>query len=126
MYQFNITQNSTLPYLEMEVINDGLHDFNKIYYALEASDVTFTMIDYNTGIKKIANAKCNIVSFQNGGCVEKVKIQYQWNKRDTKDVGMYKGIFRIIFSDDIVMNGATFPKGELNVPIAEELIINIL
>ena len=61
MQQFNIVQNATLPYLEMEVINDGRHNFNKIYVALQAADVTFNMIDNNNGIKKIVNKKCNIV-----------------------------------------------------------------
>ena len=60
MQQFNIIQNATLPYLEMEVINDGRHNFNKIYVALQAADVTFNMRDNNNGIKKIVNDKANI------------------------------------------------------------------
>ena len=60
MQQFNIVQNATLPYLEMEVINDGRHNFDKIYIALQAADVTFNMIDNNNGIKKIVNDKANI------------------------------------------------------------------
>ena len=126
MQQFNIKQNSTLPYLEMEVIKDGRNDFNKIYIALQNADVFFNMIDNENGIKKIVNAKCNIVPIKDNGCVEKVKIQYQWNKRDTKTIGQYKGIFRIVFSDNIVMEDEIFPSGELIVPIAEELIINII
>ena len=126
MQQFNIKQNSTLPYLEMEVIKDGRNDFNKIYIALQNADVFFNMIDNENGIKKIVNAKCNIVPIKDNGCVEKVKIQYQWNKRDTNTIGQYKGIFRIVFSDNIVMEDEIFPSGELIVPIAEELIINII
>ena len=70
MQQFNIVQNATLPYLEMEVINDGRHNFDKIYIALQAADVTFNMIDNNNGIKKIVNKKCNIVPIENNGCVK--------------------------------------------------------
>lgn len=126
MQQFNIIQNATLPYLEMEVINDGRHNFNKIYVALQAADVTFNMIDNNNGIKKIVNKKCNIVPIENNGCVEKVKVQYQWNKNDTKEKGQFKGYFKVTFKDNIVMEDITFPKGDLIVPIAEELIINVI
>lgn len=126
MQQFNIVQNATLPYLEMEVINDGRHNFNKIYVALQAADVTFNMIDNNNGIKKIVNKKCNIVPIEDNGCIEKVKVQYQWNKNDTKEKGQFKGYFKVTFKDNIVMKDITFPKGDLIVPIAEELIINVV
>ena len=126
MQQFNIVQNATLPYLEMEVINDGRHNFNKIYVALQAADVTFNMIDNNKGIKKIVNKKCNIVPIEGNGCIEKVKVQYQWCKNDTREKGQFKGYFKVSFKDDIVMEDITFPKGDLIVPIAEELIINVI
>ena len=126
MQQFNIVQNATLPYLEMEVINDGRHNFDKIYIALQAADVTFNMIDNNNGIKRIVNRKCNIVPIEDNGCIEKVKVQYQWNKNDTKEKGQFKGYFKVSFKDDIVMEDMMFPKGDLIVPIAEELIINVI
>lgn len=126
MQQFNIVQNATLPYLEMEVINDGRHNFDKIYIALQAADVTFNMIDNNNGIKKIVNKKCNIVPIEDNGCVEKVKVQYQWCKNDTREKGQFKGYFKVSFKDDIVMEDMMFPKGDLIVPIAEELIINVV
>ena len=126
MQQFNIVQNATLPYLEMEVINDGRHNFDKIYIALQAADVTFNMTDNNNGIKKIVNKKCNIVPIEDNGCIEKVKVQYQWCKNDTKEKGQFKGYFKVTFKDNIVMEDITFPKGDLIVPIAEELIINVI
>ena len=126
MQQFNIVQNATLPYLEMEVINDGRHNFDKIYIALQAADVTFNMTENNNGIKKIVNKKCNIVPIENNGCVEKVKVQYQWCKNDTREKGQFKGYFKVSFKDDIVMEDMMFPKGDLIVPIAEELIINVV
>lgn len=126
MQQFNIVQNATLPYLEMEVINDGRHNFNKIYVALQAADVTFNMTDNNNGIKKIVNKKCNIVPIEDNGCIEKVKVQYQWCKNDTREKGQFKGYFKVSFKDDIVMEDMMFPKGDLIVPIAEELIINVI
>ncbi len=126
MQQFNIRQNSTLPLLEMEVINDGRHNFDKIYVALQSANVTFNMINNSNGIKKIVNKKCEIVPFENGGCVEKVKVQYKWDKNDTKEKGQYKGFFKVRFNGDFIMDNLIFPKGDLIVPISEELIINIL
>lgn len=126
MQVFNIIQGATLPYLEMEVINDGRNDFNKLYMALQSANVSFSMFDNENGIKKIANAKSYVVPIEDNGCVEKLKIQYRWTKRDTKDTGQFKGSFKITFSDNIVMDGVTFPKGDLIVPISEELIINII
>ena len=124
--QFNIKKDATMPYLEMELIKDGWHDFNKCYVALQNAEIYFNMIDADTGVKRIVNAKANVVPIENNGCEEKVKIQYKWNKKDTKNTGIFKGSFKIIFNDDIVMEDVVFPTGELIVPIAEELLINIL
>ena len=126
MQQFNIRQNSTLPYLEMELINDGRNNFNKAYMALQSASATFNMVDEANNVKKIVNAKTYIVPIEDKGCIEKVKIQYRWNKRDTKDKGQFKGFFKITFSDTIVADGIDFPKGDLIVPISEELLINII
>ncbi len=126
MQQFNIRQNSTLPYLEMELINDGRNNFNKAYMALQSASATFNMVDEANNVKKIVNAKTYIVPIEDKGCIEKVKIQYRWNKRDTKDKGQFKGFFKITFSDTIVADGMDFPKGDLIVPISEELLINII
>ncbi len=123
MKQFVINKNSTLPYLEIEPIHDGRHTYKKLYLALQSATVTFTMTNMENGIKKIANAPCYIVSFDEEGCEEKYKIQYRWYKRDTSEAGIYIGQFKIKFDTDITIDGMTFPKGELIVPIAEELQI---
>lgn len=125
MKQFNINKNSTLPYLEIEPVNDGRNDFKKLYIAIQSADVFFTMTNMDNGIKKIANAKAYVVSYNDGGCEEKFKIQYRWKERDTKDSGRYLGQFKIRFNDNIKMENIIFPKGDLIVPIAEELVINI-
>lgn len=119
-----INKGSTLPYLEMEPINDGRNSFDKLYMALQSADVTFSMVDAQTGVMKIANAKAYVVSEEDDdSCDERFKIQYRWDKRDTSTAGIYKGNFKLKFSDNIYINGMTFPKGELIVPIEEELMI---
>ena len=125
MQQFVINKNSTLPYLEIEVVQDGRHRYKKLYLALQSATVTFTMTNQENGIKKIANAKCYIVPFDLESCEDKFKIQYRWNKRDTSEAGIYIGQFKIKFDNNITIDGMDFPKGELIAPIAEELQIVI-
>ena len=125
MQQFVINKNSTLPYLEMEAVQDGRHTYKKLYLALQSATVTFSMTNMETGVKKIANAPCYIVPINDETCEERFKIQYRWNKRDTSEAGIYIGQFKIKFDNNITIDGMTFPKGELIVPIAEELQILI-
>lgn len=124
MYFF-LTKSSTLPNLRMEVINDGRNDFRKAYLALQAATVTFTMTNMETGVKKIANAKAYVVEKEDTTCEEAYVIEYRWKKRDTDTAGNFIGQFKIVFDDNITIDGMTFPKGEMIVPIAEDLIITI-
>ncbi len=123
---FTINQNAELPKLRVELIQDGKTDFHKFYLALQAADsVTFTMTNLETGIKKIAKAPAEIVYDENSGCEERYLLQYTWKKRDTNESGTFVGHFHIKFNDQIVADGLIFPKGELIVPIQEDLIILI-
>lgn len=123
MKQFVINKNSTLPYLEIEPVHDGRHTYKKLYLAIQAATVTFTMTNMESGVKKVANAPCYVVPFDIECCEEKYKIQYRWNKRDTSEAGVFIGQFKIRFDNDITVDGMTFPKGDLIVPIAEEIQI---
>lgn len=123
---FTINQNAELPKLRVELMQDGKTDFHKFYLALQAADsVTFTMTNLETGIKKIAKAPAEIVYDENSGCEERYLLQYTWKKRDTNESGTFVGHFHIVFNDQVVAEGMTFPKGELIVPISEDLIILI-
>ena len=125
MKQFNINKDATLPYLEIEPIVDGKHSFMKLYEAIQSADVKFSMKNIDTGVWKIANAQAYVVECTEQGCEERFKIQYRWKSRDTKEPGRYLAQFKITFSDDIVSGGTIFPSGELIVPIAEDIIVNI-
>ena len=52
-----MTKGSTLPILQMELIDDGRNDFHKFHECIQSADVTFTMVDANTKVPKISNAK---------------------------------------------------------------------
>lgn len=123
---WTINKGSELPKLRIELIQDGKTDFHKFYIALQAADsVSFTMTNLETGIKKIAKAPAEIVYDENSGCEERYFLQYSWKKRDTNEAGTFIGHFHINFNDQVVSDGMTIPKGELIVPIEEDLLINI-
>ena len=122
---FFINKNSTLPTLRVEVMNDGRNDFSKLWIALQSADVTFSMWDEETGIRKIANAPALVVEKEDESCVEEYIIEYRWKERDTKDPGLYIGKFTVDLKTDVIYDGKLLPKGKLIVPISEELEIRI-
>ena len=121
-----INKNSVLPHLRMELINDGRHDFNKFYEAIQNASITFSMTNVDNGIMKIANAKASIVPRENNSCVDEFVIVYEWKERDTKQPGIYRGQFKINFNPDLVSGEQTYPVGELIMPIQDELMIYIM
>lgn len=123
--EFFINRGSILPYLRMEVINDGRNSFWKFHEAIQNATVTFSMRDVDTDILKVSKAPCEIVMANDGGCEEKYIIQYKWKARDTKDVGKFKGWFEIKFMDDLTQYGVEYPSGLLISPISEDLYVII-
>lgn len=124
--EFYINKNSVLPHIRMELINDGRHDFNKFYEAIQNASITFSMTNVDNGIMKIANAKASIVPRENNSCVDEFVIVYEWKERDTKQPGIYRGQFKINFNPDLVSGEQTYPVGELIMPIQDELMIYIM
>lgn len=125
---FFINKNSVLPYLRMELYNDGRNDFHKeliMNNSLQNCTVTFSMENTETGILKISKALCDVILSDGCDCNEKYIIQYKWKERDTKQSGTYRGWFEIDFSGDITHENMEYPSGKLIIPIVEDLIINI-
>lgn len=125
MEYFYIRQNSTLPTLRMELIEDGRHDFRKFYESVQNCTITFTMVNVDTKITKIAKAPCYIKLKEDDGCVDKYVICYDWKPRDTKEAGTFKGTFELTFGE-IKSDETEYPTGNLNIPIREDLTIVIL
>lgn len=124
--EFYIIKGATVPYLRMELINDGRTDFFKsdiINKSLQDATVKFSMKNTDTDVLKISNAPCNVVLAKTDGCEEKYVIEYRWKERDTKESGIYQGWFTIDFHGNITEEGVDFPEGKLIVPISENLII---
>jgi hypothetical protein len=80
MQEFYINKDSLLPTLRIELIEDGRHDYNKMYEMLQNSSITFTMVNRDTGVTKIAKAPAYIKAREDGGCVEQYVICYDWKK----------------------------------------------
>lgn len=125
--EFYLIRGATSPYLRMEIINDGRYDYKKTLFdnALQDCNVTFSMRNTETGLLKVAKAPVDIVLAKSDGCEEKYLLQYKWKERDTKEPGIYEGLFEIKFNGDLTEDGVEYPKGILKVPIEEELIIYI-
>lgn len=114
---FFINKNSTLPILKLGLLNENYCKSGTFYEYLQNSEITFTMVNIENGVTKIAKAPATI--FYNGeNCVEEeYHIGYIFKARDTNTCGTYRGQFNITFN-----NG----YGNLIVPIREELYIHVM
>lgn len=123
---FFINQHSVLPSIRMELINDGRNDFKKFFEAIQNCDITFTMKNTETNVIKIANAEAYITLKSKESPIEQYLICYDWKPRDTKEKGVYEGIFTLKFNGLLSSEYDSYPEGELIMPIREKLIITIL
>ena len=114
--EFFIKQNATLPTLKLQVVKDGRNDFRSFMETLQNAIITFSMINSDNGILKIASKPAYITEkfFDNPDAPQEFYIYYNFTANDTKTPGRYMGEFSI-----------TTTEGELIVPIRESLFINI-
>lgn len=125
MQNFFIKKGSTNPVLRMEIVNNGRYDFSKFYNAVQDADITFSMRNIKTGLLKVSKANAELCEIENDGCEEKYALCYKWKERDTKEEGVFNAWFEINFRGNISEEGVSYPTGNLIVPIAEELMINV-
>lgn len=123
---FYIKQNSVLPGLRMELIDDGRHSFRSFHESIQNATVTFSMTNVDTNVKKISNASCTVQKRDIDSCEDQYVICYDWKARDTKEAGTFKGVFTIEFGQITSEDGTEYPTGKLLMPIREELDITIL
>lgn len=123
---FYIKKGSVLPTLKLEIIEDGRHTYNKFHEAVQNSSITFTMVNIDTKVTKVAKAKAYIKLRENDDCTEQYVICYDWKAHDTKEAGTYEGTFDIDFSGNLKNDEYTYPSGLLKMPIREPLLITIL
>lgn len=115
---FEINQNATLPTLRLELIQDGRNDFRKFYDKIQNANITFSMYNTTTGIKKIGKKKAGTSLVTPPNCTgDQYYLVYQFGDGDTSKPASYVGQFEIDFLDG---------SGILIVPIRESLNINVL
>jgi hypothetical protein len=113
--EFFIKKNATLPILKMQVVKDGRAGYQELMDSLPVSSIYFSMKDTSTGIPKIVDAPCGIVSLDlPAGSTPEYYIYFQFTERDTNTVGRYVGEF-LIKNDE----------GNLILPLREEIYINV-
>jgi hypothetical protein len=115
--EFTIGQNSSLPLLKLQVVNDGTQNFDSMMKFIETSSVFFSMIKTENGIPKILT--------KSAGFVEKLEmdpnaspeyyVYYRFTTQDTSKPGRFEGQFLFINED-----------GTLVLPIRESLYINVI
>ena len=115
--EFTIGQNSSLPLLKLQVVKDGMEDYNSMMEFIERSSIFFSMVDTSNGIPKVYT--------KSAGFVEKLEmdpnaspefyVYYRFTTQDTSRVGRYEGQF--VFIND---------TGTLVLPIREPLFINVV
>lgn len=117
--EFYINKNATLPKLKLELVKDGRNDFNHFHDKIQNANITFTMTDVSTGVKKIACKKATIEEvLPKSDCIcDEFYLVYQFSSKETSVSGRYVAQFEIDFLDN---------SGTLIVPIREELFVNIL
>lgn len=112
-----------LPILSMALIHDGRHDFHKFHEMIQNADITFSMVDIDTGAFKVANAPAFIRKVEDSCCQDEYLVCYQFLKREVNTPGKYVGHFTIKFGSDIKNDEYNYPQGVLKVPIRDELIV---
>ena len=115
--EFTIGQNSTLPLLKLQVVKDGIEEYESMMNFIETSSIFFSMIDTSTGIPKVFT--------KSAGFVERIEINenaspeyyvyFRFTSQDTSRIGRYEGQF--MFIND---------TGTLVLPIREKLFINVI
>jgi hypothetical protein len=114
-----------LPVLNMMLVNDGRHDFHRFHEMIQNADITFSMVDIDTGAYKIANDPAFIMPVEDECCTDEYMICYQFTKRQVSKPGVYRGYFTIDFGNDIKNDEYEYPEGVLKVPIRDYLEIII-
>jgi hypothetical protein len=114
--EFTIGQNSSLPLLKLQVVKDGIEDYNSMMEFIERSSIFFSMVNTETGIPKVYTKVAGFVEKlgMNPNASAEYYVYYKFTPQDTNKVGRYEGQFLFINE-----------TGTLVLPIREPLYINI-
>ena len=115
--EFTIGQNSSLPVLKLQVVKDGIKNYNSMMEFIERSSIFFTMVNTENGIPKVYTKSAGFVEKleMDPNATPEYYVYYRFTTQDTSRIGRYEGQF--MFIND---------TGTLVLPIREPLFINIV
>jgi len=115
---FYIKQNTDLPILKMEFVNDGrTNSFKNLNDEIVNAKIRFSMYDPQTNERLIfmENAYLTDKKKSENESGDQYYIFYKWKNKDTRKKGKFLGEFSIMTE-----------SGELIAPIRENLYINVI
>lgn len=123
---FHIGKNSTLPELKYPIHQKIKEMYDITDDMLDNIGVTFSMIDANTGLYRIANVPARLViNKDRPEFPDEVKhtLVYRFTIKDTRKSGNYLGEFKVDFLDNEAGCGKiTLPvNGYINIYISDSI-----
>lgn len=121
---FFIKKDSTLPELEYHLTQDIMRQYNITDEMLQNVAVTFSMVDAQTGLYRIANVPASIdfkrlrPQYPNNLIYTLV---YRFKLQDTSKAGRFNGEFKL----DFIPSGNNGGCGKLTLPTNDEINIII-
>lgn len=117
---FFIKENSTLPKLKYPITQAIMEYYDITSDMLENCAVTFSMVDTDTGIYKIANSEANLEVRENRPQFPDevdYTLSYCFSLKDTKKEGYFYGEFKLTFLGENC--------GVITLPTTEKINIHI-
>lgn len=113
--EFFIKKNANLPLLKLYLIKDGRSDFQNPVTDFDNTSIFFSMYNVNTGLIKIAQQPCEVITeLDEDGVSLNYIVTYKFSSIQTSTIGRYKVEF--VFNDS---------TGGLILPLRQELFINV-
>ncbi len=109
--EFFIRKNSTLPKLQIEVINESRFGYSQLDELLSASTITLSLFDPEKEVYKLVNRPATALANDDGSGFY---ISYQFTQKETSKLGRYLATFKIVNS-----------RGEYEVPFNDDLYVTI-
>lgn len=122
---FFIKKDSTLPELKYPLTQKIREMYDISNEMLENVAITFSMIDTDTGLYRIANVAANLVINNDRPDYpdeERYTLTYRFKLKDTKKVGRFLGEFKIDILGQDNCGSITLPtNGQINIIISDSL-----
>jgi hypothetical protein len=120
---FFIKKDSTLPELKYPLIQQLREQYDITDEMLENVAVTFSMIDADTGLYRIANVAANLIvnnDREKFPDEEQYTLMYRFKLSQTAKAGRYLGEFKVDFLGDSCGGKITLPtQGQINIIISD-------